>query len=214
MTVAQFRTQYRASEIGAHYSGWAHFAFTSTASLAIIVWAAWGAHDVRLSEWLTVPITFLFANAGEYWGHRKSMHVPRRGLGLIYKRHTVQHHHFFTHEVMSYQSSRDFKMVLFPPLMIAYFFGLFALPVGAVLWAFASPNVARLYVATAVAYFLTYEWLHFVYHLDPMSWIGRRKWVARLRHHHQTHHDLSLMGRYNFNITFPICDLLFGTLHK
>ena len=112
---------------------------------------------------------------------------------------------------MSNDSPRDFKMVLFPPLMIVYFSGLFALPVGAALWAFASPDVARLYVATAVGYFLTYEWLHFVYHLNPMSWIGRRGVVARLRRHHQTHHDLSLMGKHNFNITFPICDLIFGT---
>lgn len=28
------------------------------------------------------------------------------------------------------------------------------------------------------------------------------------------HHDLRLMGRYNFNITFPLCDRLFGTVWK
>src|SRR5579859_5043858 len=212
MTVAEFRAQYRQSEIGPRYTGWGHFAFTSTVSLAVIAWAAWGVRSATALEWITIPLTFLFANIGEYSGHKGTMHVPRRGLGLIYKRHTLQHHHFFTHEEMNYDHSRDFKMVLFPPLMIVYFFGLFALPVGTVLYFFASANVARLYVATAVGYFLTYEWLHFVYHLNPNSWIGRNPIVARMRRHHQTHHDLALMGKYNFNITFPICDLVFGTM--
>jgi hypothetical protein len=214
MDIADFRVKYRASEIGPRYSGWAHFAFTSVTSLAIIGWTASGVRSPTALQWLTVPITFLFANAAEYWGHRKTMHIARRGLGLIYRRHTLQHHHFFTDGAMSYESSRDFKMVLFPPLMILYFFGLFALPVGAILWAFASPNVARLYVATAVGYFLTYEWLHFIYHLPETTSIGQLGLVARLRRHHQAHHNLALMSRYNFNITFPICDLVFGTVHR
>jgi len=212
--VDEFREQYRKSEIGAHYSGWAHFAFTSVVSLGIVVWAASGVRAPTLREWLMVPMTFVIANFAEYWGHRMTMHKPRPGLGLLYKRHTLQHHHFFTHEAMSYQSTRDFKMVLFPPLMIVYFFGLFALPVGAAIWATGSENAARLYVATAVAYFLTYEWLHFAYHLNEKSWLGRRAIVARLRRHHQLHHDLSKMGKFNFNITFPICDVLFDTMNN
>ena len=28
------------------------------------------------------------------------------------------------------------------------------------------------------------------------------------------HHDLRRMGRFNFNITFPLCDWLFGTVWK
>jgi hypothetical protein len=212
--VAEFREKYRETEIGPRYSGWAHFAFTSTVSLTIIVWSALGVRDVKPLEWLTILITFLFANVVEWTGHRRVMHHPRPGLGLVYKRHTLHHHHFFTHEFMSYESSRDFQMVLFPPLMIVFYFGLFALPVGAALWIFASQNIARLYVCTAVGYFLTYEWLHFIYHLNPDSWIGRNAIVARLRRHHQAHHDLSLMGNYNFNITFPICDAIFGTTHK
>jgi hypothetical protein len=213
-SVAEFREKYRATEIGARYTGWGHFAFTSTVSLAIIVWAALGVKDVSALEWLTVPITFLFANWAEWSGHKGTMHVPRKLFGLIYKRHTLQHHHFFTHDSMSYESSRDFKMVLFPPLVIVFFFGLFALPIGAALFVFATQNVARLYVVTAIGYFLTYEWLHFIYHLPETSWIGSVGIVRRMRRHHQTHHNLALMGKYNFNITFPICDALFGTTHK
>jgi hypothetical protein len=213
-SVAEFRARYRSWEIGQRYSGWAHFAFTSIVSLAIVAWSASGVRGATWGEWLTVPLTFLFANAAEYFGHKGPMHRPRRGLSVIYKRHTLQHHHFFTNEAMSYEASRDFKMVLFPPYLVLFFFGLFAVPVGAVLWTVASANVARFYVATAVGYFLTYEWLHFAYHLDENTFVGRLGLVRRLRHHHQTHHDLALMGKWNFNITFPICDWIFGTSHE
>jgi sterol desaturase/sphingolipid hydroxylase (fatty acid hydroxylase superfamily) len=28
------------------------------------------------------------------------------------------------------------------------------------------------------------------------------------------HHDLRRMGHFNFNLTFPLCDRLFGTVWK
>jgi hypothetical protein len=208
--IAEYRVKYRASEIGPRYSGIAHFAFTSTVCLSILTAALWNIHP-RAWEIALVPIFFVIANMGEYFGHRGPMHHPTRGLGLIYRRHTLQHHHFFTNEAMSYESWRDVKMVLFPPYLIVFFFGGMALPIGAALWAFTTANVARLFVAVAIGYFLTYEWLHFSYHLNPESWIGRRKIIQLLRRHHTIHHDLEKMTAYNFNITFPICDALFGT---
>ena len=38
--------------------------------------------------------------------------------------------------------------------------------------------------------------------------------MNRLRQHHIAHHNRKLMTRYNFNITYPICDRLFGTLYR
>ncbi len=37
--------------------------------------------------------------------------------------------------------------------------------------------------------------------------------VSLLRQHHSVHHNPALMSRWNFNITFPICDRIFGTIH-
>jgi hypothetical protein len=212
-SVAAFRTDYR-GRIGPRYRGWAHFVFTTTASLAVIGIAASRVHDVRPIEWLAVPLTFLFANAGEYFGHRGPMHRPRRGLALVYERHARQHHRFFTNEAMAYESPRDFKMVLFPPVMFLFFLGVLATPVALALFALAGSNVGWLYVAVAMGYFLTYEWLHFAYHLPEDGWVGRLPFMARLRRHHAHHHDPALMGRYNFNITFPICDWIFGTVYR
>lgn len=212
--VSRFRAKYRETEIGPNYRGWAHFAFTSCASLAVIAFAISRVRHVSMIELLTIPITFAFANLAEYLGHKRSMHRPRKGLELVYRRHTKEHHHFFTHDAMSYESSRDFQMVLFPPLMLFFFLGAMATPVGIVLFLAASANVAWLYVAVAMSYFLTYEWLHFSYHLSEQTFIGRNPAVQVLRRHHQAHHDLALMGKYNFNITFPICDAIFGTTYK
>lgn len=68
--------------------------------------------------------------------------------------------------------------------------------------------------ATSLAYFLNYEVLHLVYHLPTRYAVARWPLVGRLRRLHQDHHDPRLMARYNFNITYPIGDRLFGTLYR
>jgi hypothetical protein len=212
-SVLEYREAYRKDNIGPSYSGWAHFSFTSVASLFVIGFALWHVRAVQALELLVIPATFLFANFAEFKGHRGPMHRPRAGMRILFQRHTKEHHHYFTHEAMHFHSAKDFKMVLFPPVMLFFFLGVLATPVAVVLFRFLSPNVAWLYVAVAMSYFLTYEWLHFAYHLPPNTLVGRLPLMARLRNHHTRHHDLALMGKYNFNITFPICDWLHGTTY-
>jgi hypothetical protein len=210
--VAAFREGYRAAEIGPRYTGVGHFALTSVVSLAVISFAVSRLSHVTALEWLALPVTFLFANLVEYVGHRGPMHHPRRGLRLLHERHTRQHHQFFVHDAMSLESSRDLKMVLFPPVMLVFFLGGVATPSFLLLAFVASPNVAWIFVATAVSYFLTYEWLHASYHLRPDGKVARIPGLRYLRRHHTTHHDPRQMTAVNFNITFPIGDLVFGTL--
>jgi len=38
--------------------------------------------------------------------------------------------------------------------------------------------------------------------------------MRTLRRLHTTHHDPRYMQRHNFNITFPICDAIFGTYRR
>jgi len=167
--------------IGPRYSGALHFAFTSAVALAVIALALSRLRSPSAPELL-------------------------RGLSLIHERHALQHHAFFTAADMQIDSRRDFKMVLFPPVLVVFFFGLFAVPIGFALRFASGPNVAALFVATSMGYFLLYEWLHLAYHL-PVPLPG----IERLRIHHKTHHDPRFMTRSNFNITFPICDAIFGT---
>jgi hypothetical protein len=169
---------------------------------------------VQRAEWLAIPATFLYANLVEYVGHRFPMHRPFPGLKLIYRRHAGQHHRFFTHEAMPLEGPRDLRAVLFPPLLVVFFFGGFALPAWIVLAGAASPNAAWLMLATAIGYFLSYEFLHLAYHQPPGHWMARVPGVARLRWLHRHHHDPQVMATKNFNITWPIGDLLFGTLER
>ena len=213
-SVASFREAYRAEHVGPRYSGGLHFLFTSIGSLTVIALAAAHVEALTLGELFTVPATFLFANYVEYRGHKGPMHRRRRGLSLLFERHTQQHHRYYTHEAMSFETTRDFKMVLFPPAMLLFFLGAVAAPIGTLLFLVASRNVALLYLATAMGYFLTYELLHFCHHLPPDHLAARIGVLRRLRTSHQTHHDPALMSSCNFNITFPICDRVFGTARK
>ena len=210
-SVDQFREQYRAQFIGPNYSGWGHFAFTVSVTGAMILFFITRLHEVKPLEWLTVPLTFLYSNFSEYFGHRGPMHHPRKGLGAIFERHTRQHHRFFTHERMEFGGTRDFKAVLFPPILILFFLFAFGTPITLLLNWVASSNVAWLFAITGTAYFLNYELLHFAYHTPPDSWISQLPYMKTLRHHHTIHHDQNLMVHHNFNITYPVADRVMGT---
>ncbi len=196
------------------YSGPLHFGLILGFVALVMTIGVLQIDQIRPLEWLTVPLTFLYANLTEYLGHRFVMHRRRPGLGLIYERHALQHHRFFTDRDMQYDSSSDFKAVLFPPMLMMFFAAAFALPAGLLLaWMF-SANVAWLFVITALGYYGSYEILHFAYHQREGSRILALPGMQRLRRLHLAHHDPAIMQQGNFNITWPICDLLFGTRVK
>ena len=213
-SVRRFRAEYRQSEIPHGYSGSRHALFTFGVGSLVLLACLWQLQWVRPLEWLTVPLALAYANLTEYLGHRYPMHHRFRSLSLIYKRHAGQHHRFFTHEAMPFESRRDLRAVLFPPLLVMFFFGAFGVPVWFALRALLSANVAWLFIASGLAYYLNYEVLHLAYHLPEDHWLARRPLVCRLRWLHRNHHDPHLMAHVNFNITYPICDRLFGTLKR
>jgi hypothetical protein len=210
----RLREDYRRTQVPPRYRGLLHFAITTLGCSALIALAVSRIAHPSALELVTLPATFLFANLSEYLAHRGPMHHRRRGLGIVYQRHSRFHHRFFRHDAMSIDGLRDFHIVLFPPVMFLLFFGLVASPIGALLFVFGSSNVAWLFVATAVGYFLSYEWLHTAYHLPADSFVGRTPGLAFLRRLHTVHHDPQHMQRHNFNITYPIGDLIFGTFRR
>ena len=213
-SVSEFRQQYRREHIRGRYYGWLHLAFTSGVCLLAVIFSALQLEQVSALEWITIPVVFLYANGVEYLGHRYPMHHPVAGLGFLFRRHTRQHHRFFTHESMEYDSSDDFKAVLFPPFVVFFYLGGFGVPMWLVLHYLASDNVAWLALAAGMAYYLNYELLHFAYHCSPQSRVGRVPGIQLLRRLHLRHHDPKLMTRYNFNITYPVWDAVFGTLRR
>jgi hypothetical protein len=208
---ASYREQYRRAHIGPRYSGRIHLAFVITFSLGGIALCIGQLDAVQPLEWLTLPLAFLYANLVEYAGHRWVMHRKVPGLGLVYKRHAGQHHRFFTDRHMALEGWRDCKVVLFPAVLMVFFFGAFALPLGLLLAWLSTANVAWLFVIVALGYYLNYELLHLAYHLPDASRLSRLPFLRRLRRLHHLHHDPTLMASKNFNITYPIGDWLFGT---
>ena len=97
-----YREQYREQLIPEGYSGPMHFALILGFVALVILVGAFQLERVQPLEWLAVPLSFLYANLAEYLGHRFVMHRRRPGLGMIYERHTLQHHRFFTHRAMQY----------------------------------------------------------------------------------------------------------------
>jgi hypothetical protein len=211
--IRRIRDDYRQNQVPRFYWGPLHFFLTCFVTLSGMAVCIWLLRDVTALELLTVPIAFVYANLAEYWGHRVPMHRRKWYAPMIYDGHTHIHHRFYPEEAFAYERTRDWHALLLPAWLIFFFLGLFALPMGALLYFLISPNVGLLLVATALGYFLTYELLHFCYHAPEDSWLLRLPFMRALRQHHKTHHNLRLMTRYNFNITFPIFDWIFRTTY-
>ena len=87
----------------------------------------------------------------------------------------------FVYDDMAMRSRDEFRLVLIP------FYGILAIflttsPVTVALWAWASPNVALLWVATTMGYVVAYEWLHLSYHVPADSPFTRRKFAVNGSH--------------------------------
>ncbi len=200
-----------ARSIPRRYSGWLHVAYFNLLAGCVIGWAISGLAHPTAFELALAPLFLVFANAFEWWIHRGPMHHRVKPLGELFDRHTLTHHAYFSDRDMEIRSARELKLVLFPPFALPFFILLTSpLPIAAG-W-LISANAARVFFASAIGYYLIYEWLHLFHHLPRESWIGRRAPVAKLRTHHRRHHDPARMTRGNFNVSFPLWDRVRGTI--
>ena len=211
-TTTDFRRRFREEFIGKHYSGKLHVLFINVWCLSGIAACVYFIHQPTVKQLLVIPITFLYTNLFEYLGHRCPIHHRTKFLQAVFKRHTLQHHHFFTDRYMDFDSVNDFNIVLFPPVLLVFFSLFFVLPIFAFILNFFSLNAALIYVATTLAYYLNYEWFHMAYHLPETHFVYRIPGMSRLRKLHHRHHNLHEMDKYNFNISWPVFDIIFRTL--
>ena len=114
---------------------------------------------------------------------------------------------------MAIRDRREFKLVLIPAVGVAAIV-VATMPVAFAVAAIFGANAGWLFLATAGWMMASYELLHLSYHQPPDGFIGRRWFVRVLRRHHARHHDPRLMQKWNFNVTVPFCDWLFGTTYK
>ncbi|POA50490.1 sterol desaturase [Pseudomonas sp. MPR-ANC1] len=210
-TTEAFRSRYRAA-IHPFYNPWLHGAFVLLFGV-LAIGAFWsGVDQVHWLEWLTVPLTLLFFNFGVYMVHRHLGHHKKAFAKLFYARHAGDHHSFFTPGHMTYDSARDWRVILFPAWLIVIHTLLITLP----LWwliAQVNANVAGLFGGCMVLGYLTYEVFHAAEHLPPANPLTRLPWIRQMRRLHELHHRRERMQERNFNIVLPLMDYLFGTLY-
>jgi hypothetical protein len=206
-----FRKEYR-SRIMGWYDGYLHL-FTMLAMVAAAFYIyIQHIHDVTTWEWLTIPITFLFTNVFEWVVHKYFMHRPVniKVFRVLYERHTLNHHQFFTDDEMRFRDHRDWRVTLFAPNVLVVFI-LMAIPAAALLGSVFSPNVGWLFMCVTTAMYFVYEAMHFCCHVEENWFVRNCPFVNTLRRHHTAHHNARLMMEVNMNVTFPVADWLFGS---
>ena len=210
-TTQDFRNRYRAA-VHPLYNPWLHGAFVLIFGLLAIggFWST--VHQVTPLEWLAVPITLLFFNFGVYKVHRELGHHKKSFARMFYARHAGDHHSFFAPGSMTYDSARDWRVILFPAWLIVVHTVIITLPLWWLLGRFDT-NVAGLFGGCLVLGYLTYEVFHACEHLPPGNPVTRLPWIRQMRRLHELHHRRELMQERNFNIVFPLMDYLFGTLY-
>ncbi|RON08892.1 sterol desaturase [Pseudomonas brassicacearum] len=210
-TTQAFRARYRA-DIHRLYNPWLHGGFVlAFGGLGItLFWST--VHQVQPLEWLAVPLTLLFFNFAVYVVHRHLGHHKRTFARLFYARHAGDHHSFFTPGHMTYDTVRDWRVILFPAWLIVLHSLVITLPAW---WLFQhlNGNVAGLFAGCMILGYLTYEVFHACEHLPPSNPVTRLPWIRQMRRLHELHHRRELMQERNFNIVLPLMDYLFGTLY-
>jgi hypothetical protein len=195
------------------YRPWAHLGATTSIGLFVLVLALTHIHHLRPAELLIVPVIGLLANFFEWRLHKYALHRRRWPLKLLYDRHTPEHHAIYMEEDMEIRSTREFRLVLIPAFGVAGIVLLTA-PFAFVAAIFFGANAGWLVLTTAATIMVSYELLHLSYHVPKSSFLGRRWLIRVLRRHHARHHDPRLMQKWNFNVTIPISDWVFGTTYK
>ena len=204
-----YRKQYVEDTPG-WYRGELHLGFTLAFTIGVVWYCAAQLQNTTWQEWLFVVIPmFLFGNWAEWAAHRYLLHSPKTWIKSAYKRHVATHHQFFSHKTLDYNGHKEWRALLFPPFAPVLFV-LAALPAALLIGNLWSANAGYIAMLTMASYFLMYEGLHTLSHLEHPI-LDRLPLVNTVRRMHVLHHNPDFMHTRNFNLTFPICDALFGT---
>ena len=214
--------------IPAGYSGRRQIAQTATLGIGLLVVAFVIARSASPRGWLLVPAFWVFANFFEWAVHRYPMHRPMFPR-FMYHNHAQIHHVAFTDGDMSFHDMRELSLIMMPWYTIVLLLVTVS-PVAIAAGLLGGlPMVGMFYVA-ALGYFLTYETLHALYHVPPERMVrlglgggpeedGGAAAVGgglfgALRAHHRHHHIMRRMAHVNFNVTFPLADVVMGTRER
>jgi hypothetical protein len=145
----------------------------------------------------------------EWTLHKYIMHTNLKWFSYPFKAHAVTHHGIFKSDhTYHLQDEKTIKTV---PM---------AWWNAPVMWAIHAPLILLVQyfvgqpifwgaIFAMMAYYGTYEYLHWCMHVPRQRNVERSGIFFRLNGHHLLHHRY--MGK-NLNVVFPLADLLLGTL--
>ncbi|WP_444898795.1 sterol desaturase family protein [Microbulbifer sp. VAAC004] len=209
---APFRAGYRARVKG-RYHGWLHLMGILAIGAGVCIYCMFQLDLLKTWELLVIPAGTVIYNFSEYASHRWAGHKKIRIAGLFYRRHTGDHHSFFSPPLFSIDSTRDWRIVLFPTYLTATLALVIAPILGYFFSILFSMNAGYLLIVTMVVNHLGYELLHLGYHQPQNHWFHRVPVLRELAQLHRIHHQRKWMNECNFNLTIPLFDLLLGTFH-
>ena len=208
-----FRDEYR-KDIANWYTGWGHLLSIYAPGLLVIIFCM---RHIENPNWLEISLLIpiiLINNFNEWWLHKNVMHRPIKGFGgalmPVFHRHTHEHHQYFSAKRMTYDTTREWRIVLFPP------YALLIVLVGTIPPAFLlgylwSPNAGYILMLSTPFYYLNYETFHLCCHVKENWFVRNCPLVNTIRRHHAAHHSQHIMTARNMNLTYPIADWYMGT---
>jgi hypothetical protein len=209
--------EYRKSKIvemrkRSRYRGEWHYGFTFGSALVVAVWSLLHLRNPVSGDFMIVPAMIIYANFIEYFVHRFLLHHRIPGLGILYERHAIQHHRYFTDRDISILSRLQMYYVLFPAVAILVFIPLAAGPISYGIGCWLGANAGWMALLTSGLYFAWYETFHLANHLPLSHAVHRIPGLSALCRFHRLHHHPAAARKYNFNVTFPLADWCLGTL--
>jgi len=151
-----------------------------------------------------------FASFFEWTLHRFVMHRPLGPFRYPYETHALIHHRIFradhTYHLQNEKDKSTIPMAWWngPALIAVCVAPFIVISVISGKWGMAAGALASF-----VAYYTAYEYLHWCMHLPRQRHVERSGIFFRLNGHHLLHHRYM---RKNFNVVLPLADLCLGTL--
>ena len=115
---------------------------------------------------------------------------------------------------MSVEQRKDYLSATTNPRAVVMLIGAIVIPMSLMLWAIFGLGIGLTFYAGAISYYLIYELTHLATHLPKSNWIFKIPYFRKARERHMLHHNTRMMHNWNFNVSFPLFDHLFGTLHE
>ena len=166
--------------------------------------------DPRPIDFLVIPAAFIVANFVEYIIHRWPLHHKYTGLEFMLDLHML-HHDYFDETTYSIDRYEDFGMIVFPPIVLNMLAMVVTPAFCAVVWLLLGRNMALLFYATVMGYYILMQLLHVLTHLPESHSMAHLPGIRYLWIHHNIHHTRNRMVKVNFNFIVPIADIVFGT---